>query len=104
MSDAPWSSVVMPKASQSIKTSFVIALVIGLIISGIFIVLDPYTGFYFLNWQLLGNAVAFVFWGMLGGSTTAGLAISWLVNGLMYSVPALGVIRGIVALRRAATK
>lgn len=94
----------MPKASQSIKTSFVIALVIGLVISGIFIVLDPYTGFYFLNWQLPGNAAAFVFWGMLGGSTTSGLVVSWLANGFVYSVPALVVIRGIVALRREATE
>jgi hypothetical protein len=94
----------MPKRSQSTKTSFIIALLIGLVISGIFIVLDPYTGFYFLNWQLPGNAAAFVFWGMLGGSTTSGLVVSWLVNGLVYSLPALVVIRIIVELRRAATK
>ena len=90
----------MPKPSQTTKTSFVIALVIGLAISGIFIVLDPYTGFYFLNWQLPGNAAAFVFWGVLGWSTSAGLVVSWLVNGLVYSVPFLVVIRSIVALRR----
>lgn len=94
----------MPKASQSVKTTFVIALVIGLAISGIFIVLDPYTGFYFLNWQLPGNAAAFVFWGVLGWSTSAGLVVSWLVNGLLYSVPFLVVIRGIVALRTKSTE
>jgi hypothetical protein len=94
----------MPKPSQTIKTSFVIALLIGLVISGIFVVLDPYTGFYFLNWQLPGNAAAFVYWGMVGGSTASGLVISWLVNGLVYSVPAFVVIRSIIALRREKTE
>lgn len=94
----------MPKASQSMKTSFVIALVIGLAISGTFAALDPYTGFYFLNWQMPGATAAFVFWGMLGWSTSAGLIVGWLVNGLVYSVPFLVVIRGIVALRREATE
>lgn len=90
----------MPGASQSIKTSFAIAFAIGLIISGIFAILDPYTGFYFLNLQLPGSAVAYIYWGMLGGSTASGLVIMWLINGLMYSVPPFVVIRSIVALRR----
>jgi hypothetical protein len=82
----------------------VIALVIGLAISGIFAVLDPYTGFYFLNWQLPGSAAAYVYWGVFGGSTASGVVIMWLVNGLMYSVPPLVVIRSIVALRRKTTE
>jgi hypothetical protein len=91
----------MPRASQSIKISFAIALLIGLAIAGIFAIIDPYTGFYFLNWQLPGSAAAYVYWGAFGGSTAGGLVIMWLANGLMYSVPALFVIRSIVALRSA---
>lgn len=91
------------KASQSRKTSFIIAFAIGMVISGTFAILDPYTGFYFLNWQMPGAAVAFVFWGMLGWSTSAGLVVGWLVNGLVYSAPFLVVIRGIIALKNSAT-
>ncbi len=91
----------MPRASQSIKMSVAIALLGGLAISGIFAVLDPYTGFYFLNWQLPGSAAAYVYWGVFGGSTASGLMIMWLVNGIMYSIPSLVVIRSIFALRGA---
>ena len=90
----------MPKASQSIKISFAIAYVIGLAVACILAILDPYTRFYFVNWQLPGAAVAYLYWGMLGGSTASGVVIMCLVNGLMYSVAPLVVIRSIVALRR----
>ena len=94
----------MPKASQSMKISFAIAYVIGLAVSVIFAALDPYTGFYFVNWQLPGAAVAYFYWGMLGGSTASGVVIMCLVNAFMYSVPPLVVIRSIVALRRKTTE
>lgn len=89
---------------MAIRTSYFIALLIGLAISGTFAILDPSTGFYFLNWQMPGATAAFVFWGMFGWSTSAGLIVGWLVNGLLYSVPLFAAIRGIVALKEAATR
>jgi hypothetical protein len=91
----------MPRASQSIKISVAIALLVGLAISGILAIIDPHTGFYFLSWQLPGSAAAYVYWGVFSGSTASGLVIMWLVNGIMYSMPSLLVICSIFSLRGA---
>ena len=41
---------------------------------------------------IAGAAAAFVFWGMTGGSTTAGLLIATIVNAAMYGAVAYCVL------------
>ena len=65
---------------------FLISLLIGGLISGTLLALEKPTNFAYINWELPGHAAAFVFWGMIGGSTTAGLTVAWFVNAIVYGV------------------
>jgi hypothetical protein len=50
-----------------------------------------------------GAAAAFVFWGMLGGSASAGIFIATIVNGAMYGAIAycvLGLLRAATGLTK----
>jgi hypothetical protein len=83
------------------RTILIIAFAVGALISGTLLALEKPTNFAYINWELPGHAAAFVFWGMLGWSTNAGLTVAWFVNAVMYGVAVYIVIRlCMLALRR----
>ncbi|MCP3399740.1 MULTISPECIES: hypothetical protein [unclassified Bradyrhizobium] len=70
----------------SVKTNLIIALAIGALISAVLLAIEPLTDFAFLSLEWPGISVAYLFWGAVGGSTFAGIAISWVVNALCYGL------------------
>jgi len=70
----------------SVKTNLIIALAIGALISAVLLAIEPLTDFAFLSLEWPGISVAYLFWGAVGGSTFAGIAISWVVNALSYGL------------------
>ena len=83
---------------MSRKAKFIVALVIGGLISAVLIVLEPLTDYALLSWEMPGISVAYLFWGMVGGSVFAGLAIAWAVNALIYGVGAFVVLSVLSAM------
>lgn len=70
----------------SVKTNLIIALAIGALISAVLLAIEPLTDFAYLSLEWPGISVAYLFWGAVGGSTFAGIAISWVVNALSYGL------------------
>jgi hypothetical protein len=74
------------------KTNLIIALAIGALISALLLVLEPLTDYALLSWELPGISVAYLFWGAVGGSAFAGIAIAWAVNALIYGLGAFAIL------------
>ncbi|MBR0775349.1 hypothetical protein JQ625_10950 [Bradyrhizobium diazoefficiens] len=85
----------------SVKTNLFIALAIGALVSLTLLVLEPLTDFAFLGLEWPGISAAYLFWGATGGSTFAGIAISRLVNALVYGLGAFVILSVLGALVRA---
>ncbi|WP_335337563.1 hypothetical protein, partial [Bradyrhizobium japonicum] len=83
----------------SVKANLIIALAIGALISSVLLAIEPLTDFAFLSLEWPGISAAYLFWGAVGGSSFAGIAISWLVNALTYALGAFAVLSVISALR-----
>jgi hypothetical protein len=75
-----------------IKRNFIIALAIGAIISAALLGIESRTDYAYLSWEGIGVAAAFLFWGVTGGPVFAGVAISWLVNAVVYGAPVFAVV------------
>lgn len=84
---------------RSVKTNLIIALAVGALISAVLLALEPVTDFAFLSWEWPGVSAAYLFWGAVGGSAVAGIAVCWVVNALTYGLGVfallslLGVVR-----------
>ncbi|MGY8705101.1 hypothetical protein RAD16_05080 [Bradyrhizobium sp. 18BD] len=76
----------------SVKTNLIIALAIGALISAVLLALEPLTDYAFLSLEWPGVSAAYLFWGAVGGSAFAGIAISWLVNALCYGLGAFAIL------------
>ena len=76
----------------SMKTNLIIALAIGALISAVLLALEPLTDYAFLSLEWPGVSAAYLFWGAVGGSAFAGIAISWLVNALCYGLGAFVIL------------
>ena len=76
----------------SVKTNLIIALAIGALISALLLALEPLTDYAFLSLEWPGVSAAYLFWGAVGGSAFAGIAISWLVNALCYGFGAFAIL------------
>ena len=74
------------------KANLIIASAIGALISALLLVLEPLTDYALLSWELPGISVAYLFWGAVGGSAFAGIAIAWAVNALIYGLGAFAVL------------
>ena len=85
----------------SVKANLVIALVIGALISAVLLVIEPLTDFAFLSLEWPGITAAYFFWGTVGGPTFVGIAISWLVNALIYGLGAFVILSAVKVLREA---
>ncbi|MDI3560262.1 hypothetical protein [Bradyrhizobium sp. Arg816] len=83
----------------SVKANFIIALAIGALISSVLLAIEPLTDFAFLSLEWPGITVAYLFWGAVGGSSFAGIAISWVVNALTYGLCAFAILSVLSALR-----
>ena len=77
---------------MSRKANLIIALAIGTLISALLLVLEPLTDYALLSWELPGISVAYLFWGAVGGSAFAGIAIAWVVNALIYGLGAFAIL------------
>jgi hypothetical protein len=61
-------------------------------ISAVLLGIESRTDYAYLSWEMPGISAAFLFWGVTGGPPFAGVAISWLVNAVVYSAPAFVVV------------
>ncbi|MDA9496534.1 hypothetical protein [Bradyrhizobium sp. CCBAU 11357] len=85
----------------SVKTYLAVALAIGALVSTVLLVLEPLTDFAFLWLEWPGITAAYFFWGAVGGSTFAGIAMSWVVNALTYGLGAFVILSAFKVLREA---
>ncbi|MBR1132497.1 hypothetical protein [Bradyrhizobium iriomotense] len=85
----------------SVKTNFCIALAIGAFVSLVLLAIEPLTDFAYLSLEWPGITVAYFFWGAVGGSSFLGIAISWLVNALVYGLGAFVILSAVKVLREA---
>ncbi|MBR1168500.1 MULTISPECIES: hypothetical protein [Bradyrhizobium] len=85
----------------SVRTHLVIALAVGALVSTVLLVLEPLTDFAFLWLEWPGITAAYFFWGAVGGSTFAGIAMSWVVNALTYGLGAFVILSAFKVLREA---
>ncbi|WP_342730104.1 hypothetical protein [Bradyrhizobium sp. B117] len=76
----------------SAKTNLIIELAVGALISATLLALEQSTDYAFLSLEWPGVSAAYLFWGAVGGSAAAGIAISWLVNALCYGLGAFAVL------------
>ena len=83
----------------SVKANLIIALAIGALISSVLLAIEPLTDFAFLSLEWPSITAAYLFWGAVGGSSFAGIAISWLVNALTYALGAFAILIVLSALR-----
>jgi hypothetical protein len=79
---------------MTMKTGFIIALAIGALISTVLQVMEWLTdhSLVWLDWQMPGIAAAYLFWGAVGSSVFAGVAVAWVVNAIVYGAAAFGVL------------
>ncbi|MHC2619495.1 hypothetical protein ACVIW2_001527 [Bradyrhizobium huanghuaihaiense] len=85
----------------SVKTNLIIALAIGALVSALLLAIEPLTDFAYLSLEWPGITVAYFFWGAIGGPTFLGIAISWLVNALIYGLGAFVILSTVKVLREA---
>ncbi|WP_441259709.1 hypothetical protein AB7008_25365 [Bradyrhizobium sp. 521_C7_N1_3] len=83
----------------SLKANLIIALALGALISAVLLAIEPLTDFAYLSLEWPGITAAYFFWGAVGGSSFAGIAISWLVNALTYGLCAFAILCVLSALR-----
>ena len=76
----------------SVKANLIIALAIGALISAVLLAIEPLTDSAFLSLESPGVTAAYLFWGAVGGSAFAGIAISWVVNALTYALGAFAIL------------
>lgn len=76
----------------SAKTNLIIALAVGALISAMLLALEQSTDYALLSLEWPGVSAAYLFWGAVGGSAAAGIAISWLVNALCYGLGAFAIL------------
>ncbi|MDA9493248.1 hypothetical protein [Bradyrhizobium sp. CCBAU 11361] len=85
----------------SVKTNLFIALAIGGFVSAVLLAIEPLTDFAYLSLEWPGITAAYFFWGVIGGPTFIGIAISWVVNALIYGLGAFVVLSVLKVLREA---
>jgi len=72
------------------KTSFMIAMGIGFLISTVFMAIPSTNEWAFLEFPGIG--AAYLFWGAAGNSVIVGTAIGWAVNAVVYGLVAFAVL------------
>ena len=79
---------------KTIKSTLVIALAIGALISTVLMVMESLTdhSIFWMGWEMPGISAAYLFWGAVGGSAFAGIAIAWVVNAIVYGAAAFGAL------------
>lgn len=87
------------------KTRLLVSFAIGIVIVAWFETMpsmqngtNPWFGL-----QFPGHAAAFVFWGMIGGSTSAGIFVAGTVNAIFYGTAifiVLSLLRSLLGLVR----
>lgn len=87
----------------SVKANLIIALAIGALISSVLLVMEPLTDYAFLSLEWPGVTAAYLFWGAVGGSAFAGIAISWVVNALTYGLCAFAILSALKLLSKRKT-
>ena len=79
---------------KTMKSRLIIALAIGALISTLLQVMELLTdhSIFWMGWEMPGISAAYLFWGAVGGSAFAGIAIAWVVNAIVYGAAAFGVL------------
>jgi hypothetical protein len=78
----------------TMNARLVIASAIGALISTVLLAMEQLTdhSIFWMGWEMPGISAAYLFWGAVGGSAFAGIAIAWLVNAIVYGASAFGVL------------
>jgi len=79
---------------KTLKSRLIVALAIGALISTVLLVMESLTdhSIFWMGWEMPGISAAYLFWGAVGGSAFAGIAIAWVVNAIVYGAAAFGVL------------
>src|SRR3569833_585514 len=80
--------------ASEVKTILITALAAGALISAALLVMESLTdhSLFWMGWEKPGISAAYLFWGAVGGSVYAGVAICWLVNAVVYGGAAFVVL------------
>jgi hypothetical protein len=76
------------------------SLLIGALMAAVFYAM-PLTSPW-LNFQFPGHAAAFVFWGMVSNSTSAGLLVASIVNAVLYAALVFVLLSVVLSVLRMA--
>jgi hypothetical protein len=76
------------------KSRLIVALAIGALISTVLLVMESLTdhSIFWMGWEMPGISAAYLFWGAIGGPAFAGIAVTWVVNAIVYGTAAFGVL------------
>jgi hypothetical protein len=79
---------------KTVKSRLIVALAIGALISTLLQVMEVLTdhSLFWMAWDMPGISAAYLYWGAVGGSAFAGIAIAWVVNAIVYGAAAFGVL------------
>jgi hypothetical protein len=88
---------------KAVKSRLIIALAIGALSSTLLQVMELLTdhSIFWMGWEMPGISAAYLFWGAVGGSAFAGIAIAWVVNATVYGAAAFAVLILLNLLTRA---
>lgn len=79
-------------------------MAIGALISSVLLSLESLADYALLSLEWPGISAAYLFWGAIGGSAFAGIAIAWLVNAMVYGAAAFVALLSLTLVRRALSK
>jgi hypothetical protein len=78
----------------TMNSRLIIASAVGALISTVLLAMESLTdhSIFWMGWEMPGISAAYLFWGAIGGSAFAGIAIAWVVNVIVYGAAAFGVL------------
>ncbi|MGY4352136.1 hypothetical protein ACVWXM_008629 [Bradyrhizobium sp. GM7.3] len=76
------------------KSILTVALAIGALVSTVLLVMEQLTDYStpVMAWEMPGISAAYLFWGAVGSSVFLGVAITWVVNAIVYGAVAFAVL------------
>ena len=91
-------------ALSKITSILVASLAIGLVISTALLGMESLTDYALLHLEMPGINAAYFFWGAISSSVFMGLIVAWIVNAIVYAVPAFVVLSVLEVVRQIAAR
>lgn len=89
---------------SKIKSILVASLAIGLVISTALLGMESLTDYALLRLEMPGINAAYFFWGAISSSVFMGMIVAWIVNAIVYAVPAFVVLNVLEVVRQIAAR